>query len=267
MQHFSICMLTMCLLWIDIVPFFCDVTVVTAVSLASELTSFMVSANRTHSSIDNLLNMDADDQRDHVNKNSDGDGDDDDSTIQTSFASKIPNVQNHNFNHYKHHHHQHHQHQHQHQQQQQHYHHQQHHRQNHQHHNHAKRPKHWHAHHFSEPENHDRHHHYETKYIDGMRPSNEWHYSAWQSDETQPKTRRRHEKRWHHQRNYYQFIDHTDQITSKLHADLEIQSSNRMLDGIMNDTENVPIHWPVKKEAIMEGDVILGGLMMVHSRG
>lgn len=25
-------------------------------------------------------------------------------------------------------------------------------------------------------------------------------------------------------------------------------------------------HWPVKREAIVEGDVILGGLMMVHSR-
>jgi metabotropic X receptor len=26
------------------------------------------------------------------------------------------------------------------------------------------------------------------------------------------------------------------------------------------------IHWPVKKEAVIEGHVILGGLMMVHSR-
>lgn len=26
------------------------------------------------------------------------------------------------------------------------------------------------------------------------------------------------------------------------------------------------LHWPVKKEAIMEGDLVLGGLMMVHSR-
>lgn len=28
----------------------------------------------------------------------------------------------------------------------------------------------------------------------------------------------------------------------------------------------VDVHWPVKKEAIMEGDLVLGGLMMVHSR-
>lgn len=25
-------------------------------------------------------------------------------------------------------------------------------------------------------------------------------------------------------------------------------------------------HWPVKKEAVVEGDVIIGGLMMVHER-
>lgn len=231
----------MCLIWIDIAPFFCDVTVVTAVSLASELSSFMVSANRTHTRIDDLLKMDVDVQH-HA----------DDATIQSSFSSKISNVQNHNhdnYNHYKHHHHQH-------QQHQQHQHH---------HHHHAKKPKHWHGHHFSETKNQDRHYH-ETKHIDGM-PSNEWHYNTWQSYDIQPKIRRRHEKRWHHRRNHYQFIDHSDQITSKLHADLEIQSSNRMLDGMVNDTENVPIHWPVKKEAIMEGDVILGGLMMVHSRG
>lgn len=29
---------------------------------------------------------------------------------------------------------------------------------------------------------------------------------------------------------------------------------------------NNPKHWPVKHEAVVEGDVILGGLMMVHSR-
>lgn len=29
---------------------------------------------------------------------------------------------------------------------------------------------------------------------------------------------------------------------------------------------NEEIHWPVKKEAVVEGDIILGGLMMVHER-
>lgn len=32
------------------------------------------------------------------------------------------------------------------------------------------------------------------------------------------------------------------------------------------DDSTTTIHWPVKKEAIMEGNLILGGLMMVHSR-
>lgn len=32
------------------------------------------------------------------------------------------------------------------------------------------------------------------------------------------------------------------------------------------DDPTTTIHWPVKKEAIMEGNLILGGLMMVHSR-
>lgn len=35
---------------------------------------------------------------------------------------------------------------------------------------------------------------------------------------------------------------------------------------IDEDLDISQLHWPVKKEAIMEGDLILGGLMMVHSR-
>lgn len=37
---------------------------------------------------------------------------------------------------------------------------------------------------------------------------------------------------------------------------------------IRHHPELVPVelHWPVKKEAIVEGDIILGGLMMVHER-
>ncbi|XP_031639801.1 uncharacterized protein LOC116351799 [Contarinia nasturtii] len=91
-----------------------------------------------------------------------------------------------------------------------------------------------------------------------------------------PKTRRRHEKRWdrshhnyyqyqplqvHHQQNYY---GNNDNISAKLRAELEIQSSSRKY--VSNETENLAINWPVKKEAIVEGDVVLGGLMMVHSR-
>jgi Receptor family ligand binding region len=32
------------------------------------------------------------------------------------------------------------------------------------------------------------------------------------------------------------------------------------------EQETELIHWPIKKEAVMEGHVILGGLMMVHER-
>ncbi|KAJ8941188.1 hypothetical protein NQ318_008647 [Aromia moschata] len=36
---------------------------------------------------------------------------------------------------------------------------------------------------------------------------------------------------------------------------------NRSATKVFQDT-----HWPVKKEAVVEGDVIIGGLMMVHER-
>lgn len=99
---------------------------------------------------------------------------------------------------------------------------------------------------------------------DNISETIEWirHATDMDNMEIRPaKARRRHEKRWH--RNHRQFIGNIDHISSKLHSDLEIQSA-RMIDTMANDT--TPIHWPVKKEAIMEGDVILGGLMMVHSR-
>lgn len=124
------------------------------------------------------------------------------------------------------------------------------HNHNHQHDYHVKKMNRWSDYHFADFDNH-RHQH-KSKY--------EW--VKHRSNESKPKFRRRHEKRWN--RNHHQFIGHTDQIRSNLHADLEIQSAKMLVTA--NDTQSVPIHWPVKKEAIMEGDVILGGLMMVHSR-
>lgn len=117
------------------------------------------------------------------------------------------------------------------------------------HHQHVKKAK----HHFGAEFDNYRHQHVSK---------HEWVKHLLRSNESKLKFRRRHEKRWNRQ--HSRFIDHADQITSKLHADLEMQSI-KIIDMI-NDTENVPMHWPVKKEAIMEGDVILGGLMMVHSR-
>ncbi|XP_055372495.1 metabotropic glutamate receptor 2 [Condylostylus longicornis] len=40
----------------------------------------------------------------------------------------------------------------------------------------------------------------------------------------------------------------------------------RSLPDTLEYHEHYNIHWPVKREATVEGDVILGGLMMVHSR-
>lgn len=244
MQHFSIWLLTICLVWIDIVPLFCDVTIIAAVSLASELSSLVVSGNRTHSAIDDLLKMSVDNPSGRLH--------DDDEYSSFTILSNVKTHQNQNKRHHQ-----------ASQSQHQHYHHHHPHQHNHLHN--AKKSKHWNAHYFRDIKNHDRHHH-SIKPTDDPQ-SNEWRYQTWQSYDVQPNIRRRHEKRWHHRHNNHQFIGHTDPITSQLHADLEIQSSNRMLDGLANETENAPIHWPVKKEAIMEGDLILGGLMMVHSRG
>jgi hypothetical protein len=33
-----------------------------------------------------------------------------------------------------------------------------------------------------------------------------------------------------------------------------------------SEVETVGVHWPVKREAVVEGDLVLGGLMMVHER-
>lgn len=44
-----------------------------------------------------------------------------------------------------------------------------------------------------------------------------------------------------------------------------VRFANENVD-IDEDLDISQLHWPVKKEAIMEGDLILGGLMMVHSR-
>lgn len=215
------------MLWVDLVPLFSDVIVV-ASSFASEL-SFVASPNRTHFPITDRWNMDGEAAANDA--------------IEMSFQ-KFPNSQNPN-------------------------------------HHHDKRINRWSLHHFGDADNrrhhqHQKHQKHQQQHQRQHQNQNhhthkpkrtgsntaEWVRHSQRFTENQPKVRRRHEKRWH--RNHWQFFGHTDPITSKLHADLEIQSS-RMLDGV-NNTENVPIHWPVKKEAIMEGDVILGGLMMVHSR-
>lgn len=111
------------------------------------------------------------------------------------------------------------------------------------------------------------------------------------------KVRRRHAKRWHNHHRHHQKQYHFDlnsklllhengantfpmnyqyekpaaimldesQTLSESFAELESQALMKTTK-YFNETNDVTIHWPVKKEAIVEGDVILGGLMMVHSR-
>lgn len=50
-----------------------------------------------------------------------------------------------------------------------------------------------------------------------------------------------------------------------LQAEEVVLLTNESVD-IDEELDISQLHWPVKKEAIMEGDLILGGLMMVHSR-
>lgn len=93
--------------------------------------------------------------------------------------------------------------------------------------------------------------------------------------------KRRHAKR--HNRNFAsrsnvnsRFIYEMATIRQS-HVDRQM-SSNQFIDmehyislgttatAATEDDATTTIHWPVKKEAIMEGNLILGGLMMVHSR-
>lgn len=53
------------------------------------------------------------------------------------------------------------------------------------------------------------------------------------------------------------------------YRDTEIENIDVEHHRIRHQPEQVtvePIPWPVKKEAVMEGDIVLGGLMMVHER-
>jgi hypothetical protein len=48
---------------------------------------------------------------------------------------------------------------------------------------------------------------------------------------------------------------------------MEGRSFRSLLEPIEeSEVENVFVHWPVKREAVVEGDLLLGGLMMVHER-
>lgn len=56
-----------------------------------------------------------------------------------------------------------------------------------------------------------------------------------------------------------------DLIDPQNYRDEEVEALDNESHHIRHHPEQ-EVHWPVKKEAIVEGDIILGGLMMVHER-
>lgn len=93
----------------------------------------------------------------------------------------------------------------------------------------------------------------------------------------------------HHISNYFPF-DFNRNLLTRLRQfehtdDVKIPDSNSYMEMIERDLEkqqlqphhkirhqskivhrNDDVHWPVKKEAEVDGDIVLGGLMMVHER-
>lgn len=60
-----------------------------------------------------------------------------------------------------------------------------------------------------------------------------------------------------------QLID--EEIVSKHDAKSDWLNMSSDQVGEMKDKKHHP-HWPIKREAVIEGDLVLGGLMMVHER-
>lgn len=80
-----------------------------------------------------------------------------------------------------------------------------------------------------------------------------------------------------HNDDTFDFLPHYDPLTFNEFLDKEILN----FDSYINDKKNDWIqmssdigelkdkkhqHWPIKREAVIEGDLVLGGLMMVHER-
>lgn len=91
-------------------------------------------------------------------------------------------------------------------------------------------------------------------------------------------TRPFHAKRHrHHHNNHRRFNKDMKSVLLPPFTDVSFAKRDMLFIDSEPDVVNVErllqqyhhpddIHWPVKKEAIMEGDLVLGGLMMVHSR-
>lgn len=59
---------------------------------------------------------------------------------------------------------------------------------------------------------------------------------------------------------------HNHRLDAKKYRSLPDETQSFHLNNHHHHHLQVKPHWPVKHEAVVEGDVILGGLMMVHSR-
>ncbi|KPJ01848.1 Metabotropic glutamate receptor [Papilio xuthus] len=81
----------------------------------------------------------------------------------------------------------------------------------------------------------------------------------------------------HYNDNSYNFLPHYDPFTFNEFLDREILNFDSYVNDKKNDWNQMSgdigelkdkkhQHWPIKREAVIEGDLVLGGLMMVHER-
>jgi hypothetical protein len=66
---------------------------------------------------------------------------------------------------------------------------------------------------------------------------------------------------YHHDRNSIQYRH------SPIFQQIDGRPFRSLIESIpLSVSEEIGLHWPVKREAVVEGDLVLGGLMMVHER-
>jgi len=66
---------------------------------------------------------------------------------------------------------------------------------------------------------------------------------------------------YHHDRNSIQYRH------SPNFQEIDGRPFRSLIESIPpHESEEIGLHWPVKREAVVEGDLVLGGLMMVHER-
>lgn len=103
------------------------------------------------------------------------------------------------------------------------------------------------------------------------------HHHNHHHNHNQNKQHTKHQQQKQQHQSHYQDYIFPNNYTAETFGNMpNIKSASRSVSDLFVDMQ-APVttvvdestewlHWPVKKEAIMEGDLILGGLMMVHSR-